>query len=76
MTKGKVYFWSMWKSADGSLHSTSCFHGMIKLIGEQETENGKQEAGDRKQEADHLDNVQTQYFACHTKQGNNICKAS
>ncbi|WP_121965007.1 DUF6266 family protein [Myroides sp. N17-2] len=48
--KGKVYFWSMWKSADGSIHSTSCFHGMIELIGEQETGNGEQETGNGEQE--------------------------
>ncbi|MGL4583099.1 MAG: DUF6266 family protein, partial [Flavobacterium sp.] len=44
--KGKVYFWSMWKAADGSVHSTSCFHGMIELIEENDTqkiENGEQE---------------------------------
>ncbi|MCC9042804.1 DUF6266 family protein [Myroides sp. M-43] len=48
---GKVYFWSMWKAADGSMHSTSCFHGMIELIEEQVTENGKEVAGNGKQVA-------------------------
>ena len=29
--KGRIYFWSMWKSEDGSIHSTSCFHGMLEF---------------------------------------------
>ncbi|WP_121966260.1 DUF6266 family protein [Myroides sp. N17-2] len=48
---GKVYFWSMWKAADGSMHSTSCFHGMIELIEEQETGKREQETGHGKQGA-------------------------
>ncbi|MGL4584183.1 MAG: DUF6266 family protein, partial [Flavobacterium sp.] len=36
--EGKVHFWSVWKSADGKLISTSAYHGMIEL-GEQETGN-------------------------------------
>ncbi|MGL4583534.1 MAG: DUF6266 family protein [Flavobacterium sp.] len=51
--KGTVYFWSMWKAADGSVNSTSCFHGIIELEnieedkgnGEMKTGNGKQETG-------------------------------
>ncbi|WP_121967144.1 DUF6266 family protein [Myroides sp. N17-2] len=48
---GKVYFWSMWKAADGSMHSTSCFHGMIELIEEQEIRKEEQESGNGKQVA-------------------------
>ncbi|WP_158221793.1 DUF6266 family protein, partial [Myroides sp. N17-2] len=65
--KGTVYFWSMWKAADGSVNSTSCFHGIIELDnieeetgneeqktrnGEQETGNGELEAEKREQEAE------------------------
>ncbi|MDM1096984.1 hypothetical protein HXZ81_10030, partial [Myroides odoratimimus] len=28
--EGKVYLWSMWKAEDGSVHSTSCFHGILE----------------------------------------------
>ncbi|MGL4583975.1 MAG: DUF6266 family protein, partial [Flavobacterium sp.] len=49
--KGTVYFWSMWKAADGSVNSTSCFHGIIELENiEEETGNGEQETGNREQE--------------------------
>ncbi|MDM1528253.1 DUF6266 family protein [Myroides odoratimimus] len=37
--QGKVYLWSMWKAQDGSVHSTSCFHGIL------EAENGEQKTG-------------------------------
>ncbi|EKB07606.1 hypothetical protein HMPREF9711_00148 [Myroides odoratimimus CCUG 3837] len=37
--EGKVYLWSMWKAEDGSVHSTSCFHGIL------EAENGEQKTG-------------------------------
>lgn len=37
--QGKVYLWSMWKAEDGSVHSTSCFHGIL------EAENGEQKTG-------------------------------
>ncbi|UVD80299.1 DUF6266 family protein [Myroides albus] len=30
-TTGRVYLWSMWKAQDGSVHSTSCFHGVLDL---------------------------------------------
>ncbi|EHO07883.1 hypothetical protein MODO_3293 [Myroides odoratimimus] len=29
--EGKVYLWSMWKAEDGSVHSTSCFHGTLEM---------------------------------------------
>ncbi|WP_121964768.1 DUF6266 family protein [Myroides sp. N17-2] len=55
--KGTVYFWSMWKAADGSVNSTSCFHGIIELesaeeetkIREKEVEKGEQKAENRQQ---------------------------
>ncbi len=37
--EGRVYLWSMWKAQDGSVHSTSCFHGIL------EAENGEQKTG-------------------------------
>ncbi|MEC4052677.1 DUF6266 family protein [Myroides odoratimimus] len=39
--EGRVYLWSMWKAQDGSVHSTSCFHGIL------EAENGEQKTGNR-----------------------------
>ncbi|EPH09694.1 hypothetical protein HMPREF9713_02708 [Myroides odoratimimus CCUG 12700] len=39
--EGKVYLWSMWKAQDGSVHSTSCFHGIL------EAENGNRKQGTR-----------------------------
>ncbi|MGL4583154.1 MAG: DUF6266 family protein [Flavobacterium sp.] len=56
--KGTVYFWSMWKAADGSVNSTSCFHGIIELEnieeekgnGEMKTGNGEQETGNEELE--------------------------
>ena len=51
--KGRVYFWSMWKAADGSVHSTSCFHGVLELENvELETEKEKEGAGNGKQGAE------------------------
>ncbi|MDM1066793.1 hypothetical protein HXZ88_14350 [Myroides odoratimimus] len=29
--EGRVYLWSMWKAEDGSVHSTSCFHGTLEM---------------------------------------------
>ncbi|WP_418887947.1 hypothetical protein [Myroides oncorhynchi] len=50
--KGTVYFWSMWKAADGSVNSTSCFHGIIELGNlEKETVNGELKAGNGEQGA-------------------------
>ncbi|MGL4581711.1 MAG: hypothetical protein ACRCVU_01880, partial [Flavobacterium sp.] len=46
--EGKVHFWSVWKSADGKLISTSAYHGMIEL-GEQETGNEEQATGNVEQ---------------------------
>ncbi|WP_121966107.1 DUF6266 family protein [Myroides sp. N17-2] len=49
--KGTVYFWSMWKAADGSVTSTSCFHGIIELDNiEEEIENGEQKTKIREKE--------------------------
>ncbi|MEC4054352.1 DUF6266 family protein [Myroides odoratimimus] len=42
--EGKVYLWSMWKAQDGSVHSTSCFHGTLKMDIE---ETGSMETGNR-----------------------------
>lgn len=36
--EGKVHFWSIWKSVDGKLISTSAYHGIIK-IGENKKRN-------------------------------------
>ncbi|MEK6507700.1 DUF6266 family protein [Myroides sp. C4067] len=42
--EGRVYLWSMWKAQDGSVHSTSCFHGTLEMdiegTGNRETGNG------------------------------------
>lgn len=57
--EGKVYLWSMWKAEDGSVHSTSCFHGILEAEnGEQKTGNEgaeSMETGNRKQGTRELD---------------------
>lgn len=35
--KGRIYLWSMWKSADNSINSTSCFHGVLELAEQKDT---------------------------------------
>ncbi|MGL4584857.1 MAG: DUF6266 family protein [Flavobacterium sp.] len=86
---GKIYFWSMWESADGSMHSTSCFHGMIELIEELEIGNGEQVEGNEKEvagngkqvggngESHNLDKVQTQLASTPPVSfAKNVCKTS
>ncbi|WP_121964112.1 DUF6266 family protein [Myroides sp. N17-2] len=74
--EGTVYFWSMWKAADGSVNSTSCFHGIIELEKEkQETRNGEQKDKNQELEAgntvpNELHQVQTQYIDNITEQEN------
>ncbi|MDM1395778.1 hypothetical protein HX049_01080 [Myroides odoratimimus] len=49
--QGKVYLWSMWKAEDGSVHSTSCFHGILEAEnGEQKTGNGETGNGETRNE--------------------------
>lgn len=49
--EGRVYLWSMWKAQDSSVHSTSCFHGILEAEnGEQITENREQKTGNEKTE--------------------------
>ncbi|WP_121964577.1 DUF6266 family protein [Myroides sp. N17-2] len=51
--EGKIYFWSMWKAEDGSVHSTSCFHGIIELENvEEKTGNGELKAGNGEMEVE------------------------
>ncbi|WP_121964185.1 DUF6266 family protein [Myroides sp. N17-2] len=56
--KGTVYFWSMWKAVDGSVNSTSCFHGILELENiEEEAENREQEAENGKQTAENENQI-------------------
>ncbi|MCC9041696.1 DUF6266 family protein [Myroides sp. M-43] len=71
-----VYFWSMWKAADGSVNSRSCFHGIIELEnGDQNAENGKLKAGNGDQETEktkphNTHQVEMQYMVSNTEQEN------
>lgn len=53
-TDGKVHFWSVWKSADDRVISTSAYHGITQIGGdsEQHTEEGELQAGNREQEVE------------------------
>lgn len=46
--EGKVHFWSVWKSAEGKLISTSAYHGMLEIAKEVEETEGqvKEESSD------------------------------
>lgn len=60
--EGRVYLWSMWKAEDGSVHSTSCFHGTLEMDIEETVNKGTGNGGTESMETGNqeTDNKETE----------------
>jgi len=57
--KGRIYLWSMWKSADNSINSTSCFHGVLELVEQEDTTEEEHQTIKQQQTLVHTDTTNT-----------------